>query len=199
MRYAKPRRPSNSSFTRRSIMSRYIIAVSIVAILSLVYVFARAETESTREEREHAAGKGYTAPESLRIAIVDIAALYKTNPRLQANMKELKKKVEAAEVDLKEQGEKIAKLKQELSFTVDPTVQKSANKAVTDATDLFNTQRSTQGAQFMHQEGELYFDVMQDINREITRVAARHNIDLVLKINRDPIDKNDSNDILRAI
>jgi Skp family chaperone for outer membrane proteins len=183
------------------IMTRYGIAISTVTILSLAYLLARAETDATREERDHAAGKGYAAPENLRIATVDIAALFKNNPRFDAKMKDLKKKVEAAEADLKEQGEKIAKLQQQLGAVPreETSLQQSATKVLTDSASLFNTRRSMEGEQFMREEGALYLDTMQEISNEISRCAARHNIDLVIKINRDPVDKNDRSDILRFI
>jgi len=181
-------------------MSRYMIAIVAGAGLSLLYVFAHAETDATREEREHAAGKSYAAPEGVRVAVVDIAALFKQNPRFDAKMKELKQKVEAAEADLKEQGEKIAKLQKELgAAAIDASLKQSTTRVLAEATAQFNTQKTVEGAEFMQNEEALYWDAFQDINREIARAAARHNIDLVLRINRDPIDKTDRNDILRGI
>src|SRR5262245_10251150 len=115
-------------------------------------------------------------------------------------MKDLKKKVAVAEVGLKEQGDRIAKLQKELGeATMDASLKQSTTKVLAEATAQFNTQKTVQGAEFMQDEAVLYWDAFQDISREITRAASRHNIDLVLKINRDPINNNDRNDILRGI
>lgn len=51
----------------------------------------------------------------------------------------------------------------------------------------------------MREEGKIYFDLLQEIEHQIDQCAKRHNIDLVFRINSEPIDPNDRNDILRGI
>ena len=140
------------------------------------------------------------------IAVVDTAYIFKHHARFDQEMKALKARVEAAENDLKRDGEEIKKMQDQLktydqqkTFNPGSPEYKKLEEAILKKTGDFNLKRSLQGKDFMEQEGKLYYKVSLEIDDAVKLIATRNNITLVLKFNGDDVDPNDRNDILRNI
>ena len=48
----------------------------------------------------------------------------------------------------------------------------------------------------MQEEGAIYYELLQMINKEIERCADRHGIQVVIRVSNEPVDPKDRNDIL---
>jgi hypothetical protein len=51
----------------------------------------------------------------------------------------------------------------------------------------------------MREEGVIYYGVMEDIKKEIRRCCERHEIQMAFRINNEPVDPTNREDILRGI
>ncbi len=138
----------------------------------------------------------YQPPDKLRIAVVDIATLFKNGERFKEKMDDMKKKVEAAESQVKDQQKKITDLKTEhkQDLAESPLKEKSA-----ELMELLSKAIAAQKQEFMRDEREIYFKTMQDIDRAIEKCAQKHQIDLVLRVSNEAIDRNKQEDVLRGI
>jgi len=140
------------------------------------------------------------------IGVVDVAYIFKHHVRFDQEMKAMKQRVEAAEADLKRDGDEIKKMQDQLktydtqkTFNPGSPEYKKLEEAILKKTGDFNLKRSLQGKEFMEQEGKLYYKVSLEIDDAVKLIATRNSIVLVLKFNGDDVDPNDRNEILRSI
>jgi ornithine carbamoyltransferase len=95
----------------------------------------------------------YKVPDQLRVAVIDIAAVFKGDQHFVESLKEIGK---------------------EMQHGLDENDRKS-------------------------QEHALYLDMLERMKQEIVRCCERHNIQMVYRVNKEPLNETDPNDILRVI
>jgi Skp family chaperone for outer membrane proteins len=181
-------------------MGKYLIGFGVIGIFCVAGIFAHGEPEIANSEKSATPTTGYQAPEHLRIAVVDIGYIFKNSKWQTSKMEALKKKVADAEDELHKQQAKIAALQEkEKSPDLDSPARDAATTEILELTGLLSTQTAVTKKQFMEDEASLYYKTMQDIKEEIRNACRQHDIQVVLRINKDPIDPSSRVDILRDI
>jgi NAD+--asparagine ADP-ribosyltransferase len=156
-------------------MKRHLIGYATIGALSVVCILARGESETA--ERSNSSSQ-YQPPEQLRIAFVDIAALFKKHTRFRAKMDELKRRVDAEAKEVNGEDKIIDNQEQKNKLDEKIKIQKE---------------------QFEREEGVIYFDTIESINREIRRCCKQHRIQVAIRFSGEPIDPTNREDILRSI
>ena len=134
------------------------------------------------------------------LAVIDVAYIFKHHQRFSQQMEQMKQKVDQAENDLKRDQQEMQKMAEQLkTYNPSSPEYKKLEEDLLKRQGDFNVKKSLQGKDFMEQEGQIYFKVSVEIDDAVKILATRNNIALVFKINADPVDANDRNDILRSI
>jgi Skp family chaperone for outer membrane proteins len=170
-------------------MNRPRICFTAVAFFTAVCLLAHGENPTHNDE--------YQAPDRLRVAVVDIAQVWKQSTELKAQLAEVKKKVEAAEGQVKEQQKRISEL--QTPRQTDGAIVPPSEKSVEQLNSLLNQAIGAQREQLMQEEGTIYYELLQKIDKAIEHCVNRHGIQMVFKVNTDPVDPKDRNDVLRGI
>jgi Skp family chaperone for outer membrane proteins len=170
--------------------------LGIIAVITMALYLTPASTSHSAEETSDSK-TAYHPPENLRIATLDAASIWKRSEKLKSAMVKLKKKVDAAEERIKEQQKQIADMQPQPQH---PTPQESpVNDHVEQLANLLKEAVKTAKEEFMQEEGKIYIELSERIDQEVERCAKRHGVQMVFRINREPINPNDRNDILRSI
>ncbi len=170
-------------------MNRRLICIAALTVGACSWLLARGDAPTPNDE--------YEAPDRLRVAFVDVSRLFKNSTAFRAQMDEMKKKVEAAEEQVKEQQKRISEL--HATPQPDAPVQLPSEKNVDQLNSLLKEAVSAQREKFMKEEGVIYYDLSQKVDQEIERCAERHGIHVVFRVATDPVDPKDRADILRGI
>ena len=115
-------------------MNRRTICIATLAIGASVCLLARGNAPAATDE--------YQPPERLRVAFVDMARLFKGTTAFKAQMADMKKKVEAAEEQVKEQQKRIAEFQSPRQ--PDASVQLPSEKSVEQLNSLLTQAISAQ-------------------------------------------------------
>jgi hypothetical protein len=129
------------------------IALSASLLLGSCLLVALSAAGGSSKDISVSAINSYRAPDQLRVAVIDIAAVFKGNQQFVESLKDIGNQ-----------------LKQGL----DESDRKS-------------------------QEQSLYLDTLQRVTREIDQCCERHKIQIVFRVNKNPLDAKDPQDILRVI
>jgi Skp family chaperone for outer membrane proteins len=170
-------------------MNHTSICLVASAIVAAACLLAHGEGQTQNNE--------YEAPDKLRVAFVDVAQIFKRSTFFKAQMDEMKKKVDAAEEEIKAKQKQIADIQGE--HRPDSAVELSSSDKVAQLNSLLSQAVSAQRTEFMQKENAIYYDLSQKIDKEIERCANRHGIQVVIRVSTDPVDPKDRNDVLRGI
>jgi Skp family chaperone for outer membrane proteins len=180
-------------------MARYFIGLGVLMILGAACILARGEPDAAIPEKSSASAGGYQAPDHLRIAVVDIASIFKNDKRFRTKMEEMKIKVNAAQTELLEEQKTIDAQEQKPRPEIESTFSQIADEELVQMKSKMTEKIGKQKAEFMREEGVIYYDTMENIKREIQRCSEKYQINLVIRVNRDPVNPTDRSDILRGI
>lgn len=134
------------------------------------------------------------------VAILDLTYIFKNHARFQAMKNDMRRDLEAAEAQLNSEKEAFQKLVQRLEDYRKGTPEyKALEEEIAKRQADLNLQVNIQKKNFLEQEAKIYYDVYQEV-MEHTRVFAEQNgIQLVIKFNGDPIDRNDPQDVFKEL
>ena len=108
-----------------------------------------------------------------RIALVDVAKVFKAHTRFNASLEQMKKDAEMFQTMMRTEQNKLAA---ELQVT-----------------------QSQKGRDISEKEARLYFDTYVEVTQQIANYADRNGIGLVLRYNSAPIDAADRKSVIEGV
>jgi Skp family chaperone for outer membrane proteins len=135
--------------------------------------------------------------EYTRIALIDVAKIYKGLPAFKEQMEALKTAVTEEEKNVKEQAALVAASEAKLKNATEGTteyddLQKSIAKSKAEITENIKGRR----AYFVNRESDLYGSLYKDIEREVAAYAQENRIDLVLRFTGDEMKTDDPQSVM---
>jgi len=135
-------------------------------------------------------------PVGTSVAVIDLAEVFKGHKRLNAQLAEVKKDIQAYEAHINEERAKIGGLAAELK-TLDPTkpdysAKEKALASMQADLQIMNRQKSRE---FLEREAKIRYNAYQEIRQHVAKFCQTYNIQLVLRFNDRPIDAANPQDV----
>lgn len=157
------------------------ICLTALAALGVVHVAAPAATAQGRP----------TQP-GPQIALVDLAYIFGNHTRFKAASEDLRRDVEAAEAELKNNKAALQKMAEQLeNYNRNSPEYRQLEEDIAKRQADITVQVNKQKRDFFEQEAKMYYTVYQEIMEQVRYYSDKHGILLVMRFNGDPYDEND--------
>jgi Skp family chaperone for outer membrane proteins len=134
------------------------------------------------------------------VAVVDISFVFKNYPQFTQQIEALKKEMETADGQLKEDRDRIVALEdQRNTLKVGSEQFKQLDEQIAQQKAQFQIKQGTVRRDFLEREAKVYFQTYNVVSDAVKHFAQQNNIAMVLRFNGDPIDPNQREDVMRAI
>jgi Skp family chaperone for outer membrane proteins len=136
-----------------------------------------------------------------QVAILDLTYIFKNHLRFQQLSNDMRRAVDKAEKDLQADREAYRKLAEQMETTYRKgtpeynAMEEELNKRAADLNLRVNRQKK----EFLEQEAKIYFNVYSEVIEHVKYYSESNGINLVLRFNGDPIDRNDPQDVLKEL
>lgn len=172
-------------------MKKHLSLTALVAGLSAVVVAAPSAYGQQRS------GGG---PAASPIAIIDLAYIFANHVRFKAYSDELRRDVEAAEAELKNNKAALQKMADQLdSYNRGTPEYRQLEEDITKRQADITVQVNRQKRDFFEQEAKMYYTVYKEVMEQITYYADKHGYVMVMRFNGDPYDENDPQGIQKEL
>lgn len=182
-------------------MKRSLAGFAIAAMVALVSVPVAAQVPAQGQvpvAPVRAAAPAATP--ATHVAVIDVGYIFKNHARFKAEMDKMKDQVLAAENQLKAERDRINGLMEKLKgFNPGTPEYRQLEGEVAKAQGDFSVNAQLQKKDFMDREAKVYLQVYTEIEKAVAQFAREHSITAVFRIDGDPIDGADRNQILRGI
>jgi Skp family chaperone for outer membrane proteins len=180
-------------------MRRHLLVLYTLVLLG-IYLLTHPEPAKTSTANATPASTAAKLPDRVKVALVDVASIFKRHTAFKTKMDKMKEKVNAAEAKVAESKKQMDKLaEQQKDPTLTAEERGEVERKLRRLQGLTGAEVNMQKADLMEEEGKLYFDTYSQVKNTIDRCCEKHGIQLVLRINNDPVDPAKREDILRAI
>jgi Skp family chaperone for outer membrane proteins len=128
-------------------------------------------------------------PSGTSVAVIDLGEVFKKHPRLQAQLEEVKKQIEAFEAYVRQEKRKIEALADELK-TIRPGTKDYTDKEKSFASlqaDL-QVQVRQKSREFLEHEARIRYQAYQEIQQQVAAFCRHYGIQLVIRFSRKEID-----------
>ena len=178
-------------------MNRQRITLAVSVLVFGTWMLVHREALPQNDGGAQPVNEKYDPPDKVQIAFVDVASVFKRSTRFKNQMEEMKKKVETSEAFIKTQQKRIAEMPAQTpgGAPVESPVADNAAKL----TGLLNDAIMMQKKEFLEEEDAIYFEILQEINRQIEHCAKLHGIQAVFRVSTMPVNPKDRADIFRSI
>jgi Skp family chaperone for outer membrane proteins len=134
------------------------------------------------------------------VAVVDISFIFKNHARFRTAMDNMKKEMDAIEVNLKGKRDQIAKIEEERNkFNAGAEQYKQLDDQLTREMANFNVEMTRLRKDFLDREAKEYYKTYLEVVDAVSKYARTRNIGLVIRFNGEPVDPNRREDVLREI
>ena len=167
--------------------------------VALVAFGASAAQAQVPQQAPAATQTASSAPPS-HVAVVDVGYIFKNHNRFKVAMDKMKDEVMAAENTLKTERDRITGMMEQIkSYGVGTPDYKKLEAEIAKAQGDFNVTAQLQKKDFMDREAKVYLQVYTEVEKAVEAFARQHGIAIVHRVDGDPIDGSDRNQILRGI
>lgn len=135
---------------------------------------------------------GQPAPQAGRVALLDVAKVFSHHRVFQRLSDGLRREVEAAErelrarkAELQAQNDALAKL-----VTGSPEAKQLQSKIARESAEL-KVKVEEQKKEFFTEEAGIYLKIYQEVMKLVDTYSEKNGINLVMRFNGEPLDKND--------
>jgi Skp family chaperone for outer membrane proteins len=165
----------------------------LAIVVSLGYLFTVAMAQNPSGARPPVAGP--------RLALLDTAKIFKTNPRFKLQMDEMKRDVQAAEQKVKGERDEIVKLSNEglATFTKGTQQYAEMEEQLANRQAKLSVDIQRMKIDLMQREAMIYHNVYQEIWQATDYFCRQNSIDMVLKFNAEPVDVQRPDSVLAFI
>jgi Skp family chaperone for outer membrane proteins len=180
-------------------MNRQWVLVAI-AVLSCASVASVTEAQNVPVGQPQ---RGAVAQQSLpgtRIAMIDINRIFKSHERFKGAMENMKRNVEVAEEEVRKDNEAMKKLAEDLQGMHKGTPEyKAMEEELTRRETNLQVKLKMKKNELVQREAENYNLVYQEILQETTSFCQEYAIDMVVRINNEPVNVEQPNSVLGYI
>jgi Skp family chaperone for outer membrane proteins len=171
----------------------HLLAVSAAGLLSLMFLAPLfSQNTPVRQQASPAAGS--------RVALVDVAQIFKSHNRFKASMNQMKNEVDQAEAKVRTQNAEIQKLVTTLkSLKVGSPDYTGLEEKIQTQRAMLQIDMNKQRKDFMQNEARIYHDVYKEIEEELNYFCQGNRIDVVLRFNGEQVDVNNPDSVFAWI
>lgn len=175
-------------------MKKSLLSASVLAALALVGPLV------DRVSAQAAKPAGSSQPH--KIALIDMAYVFKNYEKFNVLREDLKKEVMASEELAKQKAEELKKLQQEMKTFQEGSPEFVAReKKFTTLAAEFETFRKATQREFIKKESQIYHTVYMDVADMVKRYAEhpQFNYTLVMRFNREELDTENAQKLIEGM
>lgn len=141
-----------------------------------------------------------TAASGHRIAVVDVAFIFKNHPEIKKQVAAVQKDLENYDTQLKAKRDELKQAAAQLQ-TLDPSSADYATKAerVASMESKLRINMDTKRRQLQDAEAKIYYENYKVIAAGVAYFADTYNINLVLRYNSDEMDAKKGESVIRSV
>ena len=167
----------------------------LAALAAVVAVFEAAAPHAAAQQRT--APGGQAGPQ---LALLDLAYIFANHVKFKQLSDGLRRDVEAAEAELKNNKAALQKMVDQLeSYNRGTPEYRQLEEDITKRQAEIQVQVNVQKRDFFEQEAKMYYTVYQEIMEQVRYYSDKHGILLVMRFNGDPFDENDPQGIQKEL
>jgi Skp family chaperone for outer membrane proteins len=137
---------------------------------------------------------------AVHVAVVDIGNIFKNHSRFKASIDKLKDEAMTARNGMKAEEERIRGLmEQAKGLNVGTPDFKRLEKEITQAQGELQVNVQLQNKDFAEREGKVYMQCYEEVEKAVTQFARQHRIAVVHRVDAEPLDTSNPQNILREI
>lgn len=171
---------------RSAIVKKYFSLAALVAGLCVVHAAAPPAIAQQRSTPQ--------------VAIIDLAYIFNNHVKFKALSDELRRDVEAAEAELKNNKAALQKMADSLeSYNRSSPEYRQLEEDIAKRSADLQVQVQLQKKEFFEKEAKIYYTVYQEIMEQVKYHSDKHGIVLVMRFNGDPLDENDPQGIQKEL
>ncbi len=135
-----------------------------------------------------------------RVAVIDISEVFSNHQRFKAMMDEIKKDIEAFDLELRGKRKEINDLLTELQeYKAGSTAYEQMEKKVAGMQADLQVAMQLKRKSILSREAKVYHQAYGEVMAQVSSFAQRHNIDLVLRFDSKPIDATKRDSVLKGV
>jgi Skp family chaperone for outer membrane proteins len=135
-----------------------------------------------------------------QVAIIDLAYIFNNHTKFKMMSDELRRDVESAEAELKNNKAYLQKMTDKLEgFNRNSDDYRQTEEDIAKRTAELSVQVQLQKKEFFEKEAKIYYTVYQEVMEQVKYHADKHGILLVMRFNGDPLDENDPQGIQKEL
>ena len=124
------------------------------------------------------------------IALLNVSHLFKHHPDFRERLSEMREEATGKEQDFKERTEKLQRLKDKLLVLGFGDQQRAQREAeINQLSAELQRDMQTLRTSLAGREAQLYLDLYEDIEAEVSAYAKQHRLSAVLRYASDPVDR----------
>lgn len=134
------------------------------------------------------------------VVVVDIGYIFKNHARFTQMMERMKQEVKASDEQFRARGKDIeTRVKQLESYKPDSAEFKRLEAKTARRHAQIQADMTIKRKEFLWKEGEVYYAIYQEIQKEVKAFADNHGIGLVLLFRADEIDSSNRASVLQGV
>ena len=144
-------------------------------------------------------GSTVQAQESGRIAILDVAKVFKDNPAFTAAMEsikteadQLKNSITAEQEQIKAQAQKVAQMPRDEN-------RNQLEAQLEQQQTALRTKARQQETELLNKEAQIYFNTYRQMQSVVEELSTQYGISLVLRFDSEQIDPKNRNEVIKGV
>ncbi|MEL7498496.1 MAG: OmpH family outer membrane protein [Planctomycetota bacterium] len=135
-----------------------------------------------------------------RVAILDVAKVFKNNPSFEAQMKAIRDDADRLKASITQQQEQIKNDAQELTkYGVGTPERNQLEAQLEQRQTSLRTQARQSETQLLNREARIYFDTYQQMQTVVESIAQQYGLSLVLRFDSEAIDPTNRNEVIKGV
>lgn len=174
-------------------MKKYLPLAVAAAVLAALQAIS---PEAAAQQRTAPGGQAGGA----QLALLDLAYIFANHVKFKQLSDALRRDVEAAEAELKNNKAALQKMADQLeSYNRGTPEYRQLEEDITKRQAEISVQVNVQKRDFFEQEAKMYYTVYQEVMEQVRYYCDKHGILLVMRFNGDPFDENDPQGIQKEL
>ena len=139
-------------------------------------------------------------PAGTRVAVIDINFIFKNHPRFKQTMDSIKTDIDAFEVYLHEERNKVtAKMEQLQGLPTGSPQYRQLEEQIAKTHTSLGLETGRKRKKILEREAKVYYNSYKDIENRVAKFADQYGIGLVLRFNSEPMDATKRESVLQGI
>ncbi len=144
--------------------------------------------------------RGQAKSSNTPVAVVDIGYLFKNHVRFKQAMDGVKADVEASDEQFRTRAKDVeTRVKRLATYKSDSTEYKTLEAETARLQAQIQADMTLKRKEFLYKEASVYYEIYNEIQKEVKAFADNHGIGLVLRFSADEIDSSDRTSVLQGV